>query len=137
VITAFEIQVLNNGDWKIDSIFDDEELATYEANRVFGRGAYDAVRVVQENYNETTDTTAARTVAELTKAVAQKVSASRSTRKANKAADEAARRAAMGADNSGSDEFSLLWWVGLIARSVGIAIAGLVVLFLLRLLYEM
>ena len=34
-------------------------------------------------------------------------------------------------------EFSILWWFGLIARSVGIAIAGLFVLYLLRLLYEM
>ena len=49
VITAFEIQVLNHGDWQIDSIFDDQDLATFEANLVFGRGAYDAVRVVQEN----------------------------------------------------------------------------------------
>jgi hypothetical protein len=144
VITAFEIQVLNKGDWKIDSIFDDGDLAEVEASRVFGRGAYDAVRVVQENYNEATDTTSIRTVTEMKKASAEEAvngaaGESRDVISANDVADAQRRyRSSMKPEAATpATEFRLLWWVGLIVRSIAIALAGLGVLFLLRLLYEL
>lgn len=134
MITAFEIQVLNKGNWRINSIFDDQELATYEANRVFGHGAYDVARVVRENDNESTDTASVRTISQLTRAVVKKVAASRLS---DNSIEKAARRAAVQSAETSKDDFNLLWWLDLIARSVGIAVAALMVLFLPRLLYEM
>ncbi len=134
MITAFEIQVLNKGNRRINSIFDDQELATYEANRVFGHGAYDVARVVQENDNESTDTASVRTISQLTRAVVKKVAASRLS---DNSIEKAARRAAVQSAETSKDDFNLLWWLDLIARSVGIAVAALMVLFLPRLLYEM
>jgi len=143
VLTAFEIQVLNKGDWKIDSIFDDQELATFEANRVFGRGVYDTVRVVQEIYNEVTDTASARTIAELTRAVVggpgKKIA---ETKKSARSAvpqmmkEAMAEPAANDGDQVPKPEGGGLWWLALVAKSVGISVGGLVLLFLLRLLYE-
>ncbi len=143
MLTAFEIQVLNKGDWKIDSIFDDQELATFEANRVFGRGIYDTVRVVQEIYNEVTDTASARTIAELTRAAVtapgRKVA---KTKKSARSAVPQMMKAAMAeptandADKVPKTKSGGLWWFALVATSVGISAGGLVLLFLLRLLYE-
>ncbi len=147
MLTAFEIQVLNNGDWKIDSIFDDEELAKFEANRVFGRGIYDGVRVVQEIYNEITNTAAARTVAQMGKSAARQ--SSNLGPSASDAAREVIIRALKEADAPAPErhheeeeeiakaEGGFLWWLGLISRSILIAAGGLVLLFLLRLLYEL
>lgn len=144
VITAFEIQVLNDGDWKIDSIFDDKDLATFEANRVFGRGLYDTVRVVQEIYNEMTNTASARTVSELRKAAV--LNPVETLAKAALAAqNEAAQRVAEPAElpplnnenDRATDGNGTLWWLGLMAKSFGIAIGGLAFLFVLRLLYEL
>lgn len=144
MITAFEIQVLDKGDWKIDSIFDDGDLAEIEASRVFGRGAYEAVRVVQENYNEAMDTTSVRTVTEMKKtSAADAANASTPLGRTTISPDEVGEaqrryRSSMKPESAApSSEFKLLWWVGLIARSVAIALAGLGVLFLLRLLYEL
>lgn len=144
VITAFEIQVLNKGNWKIDSIFDDGDLAEVEASRVFGRGAHDAVRVVQENYNEATDTTSVRTVTEMKKTSMAEAAIAATTEgrdviSPGDVVDAQKRyRSSRNPEASRSaPEFKLLWWVGLIARSVAIALAGLGVLFLLRLLYEL
>lgn len=142
MITAFEIQVLNDGDWKIDSIFDDKELATFEANRVFGRGVYDTVRVVQEIYNEMTNTASARTVSEFSKpAIAE---SARKIAKAVKAAKAASQQIeepvglpALEDENVRAETGNgVLWWLGLLATSFGIAIGGLGVLFILKLLYE-
>ena len=147
MLTAFEIQVLNRGNWKIDSIFDDEEMARFEADRVFGRGGYDGVRVVQEMYNETTNTTAVRTVAEMGAGAVARGKAPKASDAARAAIIKAARNAGAAerepeeelahAVPQGAAKSSILWWFGLIARSVAIAVCGLVVLFLLRLLYEL
>lgn len=143
MLTAFEIQVLNKGDWMIDSIFDDQELATFEANRVFGRGVYDTVRVVQEIYNEVTDTASARTIAELTRAaVATPGRKVAKTKKSTRSAVPQMMKEAMSepaANDVGQvpkPESGGLWWFTLVAKSVGISAGGLVLLFLLRLLYE-
>lgn len=142
MLTAFEIQVLNDGDWKIDSIFDDEEMARFEADRVFGRGGHDGVRVVQEIYNEMTNTTAVRTVAEMGAGARGKASdaARAAIIKVVQNADVAAREPKeelADAVPKGAAKGGTLWWFGLIARSVAIVVGGLVVLFLLRLLYEL
>jgi hypothetical protein len=57
MITAFELQTYNEGKWKIDSIFDDKQLALFEAKRLAESGRFPGVRVVQESYDTERDKT--------------------------------------------------------------------------------
>ena len=59
---AFEIQVFKDGVWKVDSIFDDRELALFEAKRIDEGTRYPGVQVVEEKYDETSDLTTTRTL---------------------------------------------------------------------------
>lgn len=63
----FEIHTFRDGKWKIDSVFDDKELAIYEAQRMEKGGRFSAVRVIQEIYDEETQRTSIRTVYRTTK----------------------------------------------------------------------
>lgn len=47
--TSYEIQTLQRGRWKIASIFDDFDLAVYEARRIENAGRFRGVRVVKED----------------------------------------------------------------------------------------
>ncbi len=49
---AFEIHTFQSGRWKIDSVFDDKDLALFEANRMDESGRYSGVRVVEEAFND-------------------------------------------------------------------------------------
>ena len=46
--TKYEVQIYTRGAWKIESIFDDREIAIYAAKRIHGGGRYLGVRVVEE-----------------------------------------------------------------------------------------
>ncbi len=59
---AFEIHTFHKGRWKIDSVFDDRELAVFEAKRMDDSGRYSGVRVVEETFDEQKQKTATRTV---------------------------------------------------------------------------
>lgn len=59
---AFEIHTFRDGQWKVDSVFDDRDLAVHEARKVDENGRYASVRVIEENYDETTDLTTTRTI---------------------------------------------------------------------------
>jgi hypothetical protein len=59
---AFEIHTYQGGRWRIDSIFDDRDLAVFEAERMDVSGRYPGVRVVEEVYDEASNTTTSRTV---------------------------------------------------------------------------
>lgn len=50
MLTSYEIQTKAEGRWKIAAIFDDRELAVYEAKRMADTGRYASVRVVQETF---------------------------------------------------------------------------------------
>jgi hypothetical protein len=63
----FEIHAFRDGKWKVDSVFDDKELAVYEAQRMEKSGRFSAVRVIQEIYDEETHRTSVRTVYRTTK----------------------------------------------------------------------
>jgi hypothetical protein len=73
----FEIHTFRSGQWKIDSVFDDKELAIYEAQRIEKAGRFPAVRVIQEIYDEDTQRTSVRTVYRTSKVDAANVEASR------------------------------------------------------------
>ena len=59
---AFEIHTFHGGRWKIDSVFDDRELAIFEAKRMDTSTRYAGVRVVEEIFDESNSQTATRTV---------------------------------------------------------------------------
>lgn len=47
---SYELQTFLGGVWKIDSVYDDRQIAVYEAQRLHGSGRYPAIRVVEEKY---------------------------------------------------------------------------------------
>ena len=59
---AYEIQTYTNGRWKIDSVFDDRQLAVFEAKRMDQSGKYSGVRVTLESVNETSGKIVSQTV---------------------------------------------------------------------------
>lgn len=61
VLRAFEIHTYQGGRWKIDSVFDERDLAVFEAQRMDVSGRYPGVRVIEETFDET-NTTTSRTV---------------------------------------------------------------------------
>lgn len=59
---AYEIHTFGGGKWKIDSVFDDRDLALFEASRMEQSGRHAGVRVVEEEFDETTQRTRIRTI---------------------------------------------------------------------------
>ena len=59
---SFEIQTHNSGKWKMDSVYDDRNLAIDEAKKIDTGARYSGVRVVEENYDEATDQVTSRTL---------------------------------------------------------------------------
>ncbi len=59
---SFEIQTYKDGNWRIDSIFDDRDLALFEARRVEEGNKYSGVRVIEENYDEASNRAPSRTI---------------------------------------------------------------------------
>lgn len=54
-MSSFELQTYKAGKWEIDSYYDDRELALSEAERLDIGGRHNGVRVVEENYDETSN----------------------------------------------------------------------------------
>jgi len=79
---AFEIHTFRDGKWRVDSVFDDRELAVHEARKVEANGRYAAVRVIEETYDEASDLTTTRTIfrgkKKAAKSEAQKLTAKKS-----------------------------------------------------------
>lgn len=67
MMVVFEIHTFREGVWKIDSVFDDKELAVVEAQRMERAGRYSAIRVVEETFDENTEKGNTRTVYRSTK----------------------------------------------------------------------
>jgi hypothetical protein len=59
---SFEIHTMRDGKWAIDSVFNDRELALFEARRVDENGRYAGVRVIEEVYDEVSGLTTNRTI---------------------------------------------------------------------------
>ena len=59
---TFEIQTFKDGEWRLDSVFDDQELALFEAKRVNEGTRYAGVKVVEEIWDEATNLTKTRTL---------------------------------------------------------------------------
>ena len=59
---AYEIHTFAGGKWKIDSVFDDRDLALFEASRMEESGRHAGVRVIEEEFEESTQKTRVRTI---------------------------------------------------------------------------
>lgn len=59
---AYEIHTHRQGNWKMDSVFDDRNLALHEAQKADESNRYSGVRVVEETYDETTNQTTTRVI---------------------------------------------------------------------------
>jgi len=53
--TTFEIYSFKNGDWMIDSVHDDKQMALHQARMLLESPHHMAVRVLQEVYDDETD----------------------------------------------------------------------------------
>lgn len=62
VMRAFEIHTFQRGRWVIDSVFDDRELAIFEARRMDEAGRYAGIRVVEETFDQSAGMTQTRTL---------------------------------------------------------------------------
>lgn len=54
-LTAFEVQSLRDGVWKIETVTDDKDMAIFEAQRIIQSPHVPKVRVVQEDFDPETD----------------------------------------------------------------------------------
>jgi hypothetical protein len=61
-LIVYEIHTCNAGAWKIDSVFDDRQLALQEAERMARTQRYAEVRAVEETFDEETQRNATRTI---------------------------------------------------------------------------
>ncbi len=96
---AYEIHTFRNGRWKIDSVFDDKELALFEAHRMDGSGRFSGVRVVEEAFDENDNKTSARTIFRGSKATqANQKDANTKSRSRQDAEIERRRKAARDAE---------------------------------------
>ncbi|WP_282609565.1 hypothetical protein [Pelagibius sp. Alg239-R121] len=62
MLVAYEIQSYQAGNWKIEAIFDDRQLALIDAERLGNSGRHSAVRVVEESHDDVTGKTANKTI---------------------------------------------------------------------------
>jgi hypothetical protein len=62
LLRAYEIHTFAGGKWKIDSVFDDRDLALFEAGRMEESGRHAGVRVIEEEFDESTQKTRIRTI---------------------------------------------------------------------------
>lgn len=69
-IKACKIHTYQSGKWRIDSVFDDRDLALFEAQRMDESGRYTGIRVIEEIYFESTQETKTLTIFHGSKVVA-------------------------------------------------------------------
>lgn len=62
ILTSYEIQLYQAGAWKINTIFDDGDLALFEARRMVGSGRYASIRVVKEVFDDSSGNVTTRTI---------------------------------------------------------------------------
>jgi hypothetical protein len=48
---SFELYFSRQGRWLLDSLYDDKEMAVYEARKLLRRGGCEAVRVIEERFD--------------------------------------------------------------------------------------
>ncbi|HTI85996.1 MAG TPA: hypothetical protein VL966_05270 [Alphaproteobacteria bacterium] len=123
----FEIHIFRDQAWKVDSVFDDKELAVYEAQRIEKTARFSAVRVIEEIYDETTQRTKTRTVYRSSKIDKENLESHR--RRAQAATFEPPPRRRAAKTKHASPTL-------LVFNLIVVVLGGFTALFLLRYLWE-
>lgn len=139
MITAYEIQTYKGGQWKIDSVFDDKEIATFEAQRLTQSERYVGVRVVEERFDEATQAHTTRIVYKNSRVETENIVAQNKAREAKKQAEvekkkiltERERKQAV-AHQQKVKKQETWFWVSLGLKLGGLAAAGVALVVLLR-----
>ena len=138
--TKYEVQVYTRGAWKIESIYDDREIAIFEAKKIQRGGRFLAVRVIEERSSPTRDEAAVRIVYRATKSEETEGHASQPQRSAHQEA-QLARRAARADGNDSAEAYwddgeieteSCAGAVLMVLGLGGILLAGIAAIFALR-----
>ena len=59
---SFEIYSFKNGNWMLDSVHDDKNMAIHQGRMLIASPHHMAIRVVEESYDEATDNTMSKIV---------------------------------------------------------------------------
>lgn len=59
---SYEIYSYRNGNWTVDSVHDDKQLAIHQARLLLDSRHHKAIRVVEESYDEATDRASSKVV---------------------------------------------------------------------------
>ncbi len=142
-LVSYELQTYSGGVWKIDSLYNDREIAVYEAQRLQATGRFSAIRVVEEKFDSAAGKTVTRTVFRASKTEAENARAMEQQKTARKEVQAARKAAGVGefkkvpaakeTKKSGSGPVLLILALGgIILATIGILI-GLQVLIGVRL----
>lgn len=59
---SYEIYSFKNGNWMLDSVHDDKNMAIHQARMLIASPHHMAIRVIEESYDEATDNTMSKIV---------------------------------------------------------------------------
>ena len=62
LIISFEIYSYRNGNWTVDSVHDDKQLALHQARLLLDGRHHNAIKVMEETYDEETDKSTSKVV---------------------------------------------------------------------------
>ena len=142
-LVAYEVHTFQGGNWKIDSFFDDRQLAVATAERLRESDRYSAVRVVEESYDNETKESLTRVIFSKSKVDGNNVEARK--RKAAVAREVADDDRIMKAAKLQREREKKLekqkaernrWLIGLSLKLVGIVVVGAGLLIGLRVLLD-
>ena len=95
-LVGYELHTYRGGVWKIDSIYDDREIAVFEAQRVIGSGRFSAVRVVEERFDDASGKSTTKTVFRSAKADEDNAEAAERQKTVRREVQEARKAASVG-----------------------------------------
>jgi hypothetical protein len=143
MMVAFELQTYQGGAWKIDSMFDDRELAVMEAQRLGKSDRYSAVRLVEESYNPETQNTTTRTIFRTSRLQGENDAAIERKKQVNAEvrADGAKIKTAVNYRKQVEHKQKQVaqttnWLAGIILKGGGILLVGIGILYVLHLVAE-
>ena len=143
MMVAFELQTYQGGTWKIDSMFDDRDLAVMEAQRLGKSDRYSAVRLIEEVYDPDTQNTTTRTIFRTSRLQGENEAAIERKKQANaevRAEGQKMKTAVHARKQVERKKQEVAqttnWLAGMILKGGGILLAGLGLLYVLHVVAE-
>ena len=104
-LVSYELQTFLRGAWKIDSIYDDREIALFEAQRLHASKRFAGIRVVEEKFDRTVSKPVTRTIFRASRTETENVRAMEQQKTARQEV-QAARNAADVGEFEAHDSYS-------------------------------